>query len=243
MTIEIGIFASVIMGVLGGLLLERFRQHFEAVEAQKHLASADSRALAMPRTDRQQATLSRSPTAQLQQVTDARFSQRRLITDNEEQILQALEVIIHDLDLDWRVMAQVNLAEVVDSTDPAALAAIDDQRVALLVVSAAQMPLAAVEYQPLGQIRDDGTLRAAIKREALRRADIEYIEIRSNDTPEMLRDQVRRLAARLTAAGNMQPIITPMPVVSMPATVGEAPDQPQAAVRKPRGKPASGVKP
>jgi hypothetical protein len=238
-TIEITIFAAVLLGVLGGLLLERFRTYFEAVEEQKHVASGGERALARPRVDRQLPALPRSPTVQLQQVTDARFSQRRLINNNEEQIFQALEVIIHDLDLDWRVMAQVNLAEVVESSDPDALAAIGDQRVALLVVSAAQMPLAAVEYQAMGQVRDEGTLRSAIKREALRRADIEHIEIRSNDTPEILRDQVRRLAARVAAVTGVQPILSAGPIV---APGGNAP-APQATPRKPKGRPASGMKP
>lgn len=238
MTIEIVIFAAVLIGVMGGLGLERFRVYFEAVEDQKHVATGGALALSRQRNDAQLPALTRSPTSQLQQVTDARFAPRRLISNNEEQIFHALEVIIHDLDLDWRVMAQVNLAEIVDSTDPDALLAIGDQRVAMLIVSSAQMPLAAVEYQALGQVRDEGTLRAAIRREALRRADIDYIEIRSNDTPEMLRDQIRRLAARLTAVGSMQPIITPAAAAGLP----EPPPR-QAAARKPRGKPALGTKP
>lgn len=214
MAVEIFIFAAVLFGVLGGLMLERFRSLHEDAAAQEHPGNG-ALALAKPGSAGQLPALYRSPTAALQHVTDSRFSARRLITTNEEQIFDALESIVRELDLDWRVMAQVNLADIVESADPEALAAIGDQRVALLIVSAAQMPLAAVEYQGLGQVRDESTLRAAIRREALRRADVDYIEVRSNDTPDVLREQVRRLAARVTAVGAVQPIISaaPRPVV------------------------------
>lgn len=232
MAVEIFIFAAVLFGVLGGLMLERFRAlHEDAVTNEKGVGTA--LALGEPGSAGQLPALYRSPTAALQQVTDSRFSARRLINSNEEQIFDALESIVRELDLDWRVMAQVNLADIVESTDPEALAAIGDQRVALLIVSAAQMPLAAVEYQGMGMIRDESTLRAAIRREALRRADVDYIEVRSSDTPDILREQVRRLATRITAMGRAQPIIT------APAKPTNA--RKTAAARKPRAKPATGA--
>lgn len=233
MAVEIFIFAAVLFGVLGGLMLERFRVLHEEAAAGEH-GGGRALALVKPGGGGQLPVLFRSPTAALQQVTDSRFSARRLIDSNEEQIFDALESIVRELDLDWRVMAQVNLADIVESADPDALAAIGDQRVALLIVSAAQMPLAAVEYQGLGQVRDESTLRAAIRREALRRADVEYIEVRSNDTPDILREQVRRLAARVTAVGSIKPIIA---ASVKPAPAGKPAARP-ATARKPRAKPA-----
>ncbi len=239
MTIEIAIFAAVMLGVIGGLFLEQARVFFETREKAK-AEGGTGLALTTGRGGVQMPTLDRSPTQLLQQVTDARFSQRRLIDSNEEQIFHALEAIIAEQDRDWRVMAQVNLADIVDSADPQAVAAIGDQRVAMLIVSAAQMPLAAVEYQPLGQIRDDSTLRAAIRREALRRADVDYIEVRANDTPDVLREQLRRLAARVEAMGNAPPIIAaatealPMP---RDAAIKPANKVPRKAAAKAKSKP------
>jgi len=166
--------------------------------------------------------------AQLRLVSDARFETKRLLSDSEARVLEALEMILGDLGKDWRVMAQVNLAEIVASSDLAAISAIDDQRVDLLIVSADQMPIAAVEYQALGQIREDDTVRDAVKREALRRAGIAYIEVRANDTPGSLRADIGRLVLLHAQPPLAQP---PRPVVD---AAGAATADLAAAVTKPR---------
>jgi hypothetical protein len=68
--------------------------------------------------------------------------------------------------------------------------------VALLIVGADRTPVAAAEYQPMGQIRSEDAVRDAEKREALRRASIPYIEVRATDQPGDLRADLATLAAR-----------------------------------------------
>jgi hypothetical protein len=109
------------------------------------------------------------------------------------------------------------LGDVVAASDAHADAAIADQRIELLIVADDQLPQAAVEYQPLGQVRDNDAVRDAVKREALRRAGIAYFEVRANDAPELLQADLTGLSRR-----------------SAPLAVA-APVRP---ARKPRAKPA-----
>lgn len=216
MTIELVIFGSVILGVLGGLFLERMRPRLDGLSmpsgSNLRLAGpgrTTGLALAAPRQD---------SAGQLRVVADARFAPKPLMSDNGARLLDDVETIIADLGTEWRVMAQVSLAEIVASSDAAAVSALDAHYVDLLIVAADRMPVAVVEYQALGQVRDDDAVRAAVKREALRRAGIVYFEVRSQDVPGELRDHLAAVAARY------------------------ATDAPVRA-RKPRGKPASGVNP
>lgn len=260
MTIEFVIFGAVVFGIAAGLLLERMRSRMDMVPQ-----PATGLQLAPPASFAPQALATpRVPAwfdgaAQLRLVSDARFASKRLLSDSETRVLEALETIIADMGQDWRVMAQVNLAEVVTSSDLAANSAIDDQRVDLLIVSPQQMPIAVVEYQALGQVREDDAIRDAVKREALRRAGIAYVEVRASDTPGSLRADIARLVGQQRAVpvapAPGEPAPAPQPEIVAEITAAPVPDpraEPvssparkprQAAPRKPRGKPAEGVNP
>ena len=220
LTIEMVIFAAVLIGVLAGMFLEKFRVRTELAEQGSNalqLAGPGGAGTALVPGHRAPAAM--TGTAQLRVVTDARFTSQRLLAENIQRVLEALEIIIAELGQDWRVMPQVHLTEFIGSPDKASEAAVRDHRIDLLIVSAQQMPVAAVEYQALGQIHDDAAINDAVKREALRRADVPYIEVRTADTPDMLREQLRRLVAIQAVTG--------------------APASPRPAARKPGGRPAS----
>lgn len=191
MTAELIVFAVALFGVMGGLMLERMRVRIDGP------AAAGGNVLALPSRGRWSlaAPAKVEGNRELRLVNDARFVQRRLLSDNLEQVIIALDRMIGELELDWRVLARVELTEIIDVSDADTRAAISGQCVDLLIVSGTLMPLAAVEYQALGQIREDNVIRAAIKREALRRADIGYIEVRADTSPEALFRMVQRLAA------------------------------------------------
>jgi len=180
---------------MGGLFLERMRVRIDGPAV-----AADLPTLPTLPTWRRQAMAAPAPSGgrELRLVNDARFVQRRLLSDNLEQVIIALDRMIGELDLDWRVLARVELTEIIDVSDTETRAAIGGQCVDLLIISGTLMPLAAVEYQALGQIREDNVVRAAIKREALRRADIGYIEVRADTSPEDLFRMVQRLAAGIS---------------------------------------------
>jgi Protein of unknown function (DUF2726) len=226
--VEVIIFLAVLLGLGAGLILEKFRSQIDAADQRKldltvpALTFGRKRVPAVPKNE----GLDR-----LRQVSEARFLTKRLMSDNEAVVLVELEAIIADLSEPWRVMPQVALTQIVGSNSDEATAAIEGQHLALLVVGGDRTPIAAVEYQPLGQIRSEDAVRDAVKREALRRSGIPYIEVRASDQPGDLRADVAALAARLAARGALAELSAEVqPAVTKPP-------------RKPRGRPASGVKP
>jgi hypothetical protein len=91
------------------------------------------------------------PAEQLRLVMGAEFNKRRLLSRSEAQVLYAAERAINTAaDLNWRVMAQVSLGEVLACPDARAYSAINSKRVDLLVVSRRGDPIAAIEYQGHG---------------------------------------------------------------------------------------------
>jgi TPR repeat protein len=120
------------------------------------------------------------PAEQLRFVMAARFEKRRLLSRSEAQVLYAAERAVNAADRGWRVMAQVSLGEVLSSPDARAYSAINSKRVDLLIVSRSGDPIAAIEYQGQGHYQGTAAARDAVKKEALRKAGVRYIEV----TPE-----------------------------------------------------------
>ncbi len=73
---------------------------------------------------------------------------------------------------------------------------INAKRVDMLIVDREYWPVAAVEYQGSGHHLGNAAQRDAIKREALRKAGIDFLEVCEGDTAAMLRDRLRHLAER-----------------------------------------------
>ena len=71
---------------------------------------------------------------------------------------------------------------------------------ALLIVSSAGEPLAAIEYQGSGHYQGTAPARDAVKKEALRRAGVRYIEV----TPDHGAEDVAREIERLDVAMKQQ---------------------------------------
>jgi hypothetical protein len=95
-------------------------------------------------------------------------------------------------------MAQVSLGEILRCEDKAAYACIISRRVDLVIVADACTPLDAIEYQGGGHFKGAHATAArdAVKKEALRRAGIGYVEVVAGDTPAELRRVVERLVAK-----------------------------------------------
>ena len=131
---------------------------------------------------------------QLRCVMAARFDKRPLLNKSERRILAAAERAARDLGQGWRVMAQVCLGEVLASPDEAAYRAINSKRVDLLIIGRDSAPLAAIEYQGGGHHQGTAAARDAVKKEALRRAGIDYIEIKAGDRTADLNWAIAKLA-------------------------------------------------
>ena len=135
-----------------------------------------------------------NPVEQLRVVMRADFEKRRLLSKSEARVLYAAEEAIKKTKLSWRVMAQVSLGEVLSSGDSDAYAAINSKRVDILIVSGSGMPVAAIEYQGSGHYQGSAAARDAVKKEALRKAGVRYIEVTPEHRFDELIDQVLRIA-------------------------------------------------
>lgn len=133
---------------------------------------------------------------QLRVVMEADFQSRALLNAGERRLLAHLDRILIEEAPGWRAMGQVALGEILASEDRDAYAAINAKRVDLLIVDAECRPLHAVEFQGKGHHQGSAAARDAVKKEALRRAGIGYVEVVSGDTPAHVRDMVRRLVGR-----------------------------------------------
>jgi hypothetical protein len=136
---------------------------------------------------------------QLRLVMQASFDKKRLMSKDEARVFMLIERAVKTRDLSWRVMAQVSLGEIIRSTNPKAHAAINSKRVDILLISRDGVPLAAVEYQGSGHYLGTAAARDAVKREALRRAGVAFIEIDPSHEPADIDREVQRLADRIAA--------------------------------------------
>lgn len=137
--------------------------------------------------------------AMLRIVAQARFTARPVLNQSEARVFAALEAECARQAYGWRVLAQVNLGEILASPDPAAFRAINSKRVDMLIVDRAGMPVQAVEYQGSGHHLGPAAVRDAVKKEALRRAGIGYAEIMAGDGRDDVAMLVRKLAERHAA--------------------------------------------
>ena len=131
--------------------------------------------------------------SQLQTVMAAEFACQKIMSATEAKVFYAPRDAIQKCGLDWLVMVQVCLGEVLKSDDDAAHRAINCKRVDLLVVSSRGWPLLAIEYQGEGHYQGEAAARDAIKKEALRRAGVSYLEA----TPDHGKADIEREIVRL----------------------------------------------
>lgn len=138
---------------------------------------------------------SRAPDAadQLRTVMAGQFKPKRLLNRGESRVLAALEPIVAELAPGWRVMAQVSLGEVLDADSVEAFNTINAKRVDFLLVDEQLQPRSAVEYQGQGHHQGPAAARDAVKREALRRAGIGFVEVTADDTPAELKRAVAKM--------------------------------------------------
>jgi hypothetical protein len=123
----------------------------------------------------------------------ADFKPQRLLNKSEARLFSAIDKWVIELRPRWQVMAQVSLGEILKCEDKAAYACINSKRVDLLIVDDECRPMHAIEYQGNGHHQGTAAARDAVKKEALRQADIGYHEVKAGDTPAELRRLIEKL--------------------------------------------------
>lgn len=182
------VFALVLGGVAAGIGLERLLPRSGRRQTRKGRRSQPWQAPSVP-----QISIA-DPAEQLRVVAAAEFTKQTLLNKQEAKVLRAAECAVAESGVDWRVMAQVSLGEILRTQNPRAFAAINSKRVDLLLVSRFGLPVAAIEYQGSGHYQSSAALRDAVKKEALRKAGVEYIEIMGKHTADDVRREIGRLA-------------------------------------------------
>lgn len=195
MSPEIVAFAIVfLIGVFAGVQLEKAsarerRARWRRKNARGEVVSFQPRHDAVPLVD---------AADQLRTVMKADFKPQRLLNKSETRLFKAIDKMVLEARPGWQVMAQVSLGEILKCEDKAAYACINSKRVDLLIVDDECKPLHAIEYQGGGHFKGAHATAArdAVKKEALRRAGIGYVEVVAGDTPAELRRVVERLVQR-----------------------------------------------
>jgi hypothetical protein len=139
---------------------------------------------------------------QLRIVMKAEFKPQRLLNKSEARLFRAIDKMVLGMRPDWQVMAQVSLGEILRSEDKDAYACINAKRVDLLIVDEECRPLHAIEYQGGGHFKGAHATAArdAVKKEALRRAGIGYVEVVGGEMgPVELRQIVEKLVQKAAA--------------------------------------------
>ncbi len=135
-------------------------------------------------------------TDQLDKVMAASFKSRPLLNKPEATVFRALDKAVTERNPAWQVMAQVSLGEFLSSPSKPAFLSVNSKRVDFALMDENCCVVHALEYQGTGHHQGNAAARDAVKREALRRADIGYHEIvAGHTTPKELRALVEKLVS------------------------------------------------
>jgi Protein of unknown function (DUF2726) len=128
---------------------------------------------------------------QLNAVMAASFERRKLLNVSEHKVFKIVERDIWSARRGYRIFAQTSLGEILRSPDEEAFRSINSKRVDILIVDPDSWPVLAVEYQGSGHYQGTAAARDAVKKEALRKAGVRYVEVSENDDPAQIRARVR----------------------------------------------------
>lgn len=197
--------AVLFVGAIFGMLVEQIVTKQRRAEWRRRNAGRwqkKKRGSAVPSERVKSADSLAAAADQLRMVMSASFAPQPLLNRSEARVFVSLSKIVDEVAPGWRVMAQVSLGEVLRSKDEEAYRCINSKRVDLLLIDGDCRPLHAIEYQGQAHHQGSAAARDAVKKEALRRAGIGYVEVVPGDTPAELRRLVARLVGRANAPVN-----------------------------------------
>jgi hypothetical protein len=179
------------------MALQRFISRRRAREWRKRNSPAAQNNVEQLRPRPAEHPSARDAVDQLRIVMNADFAARPLLNQSEARVFEALSEIVLRVRPEWRVMAQVSLGEILRSKDSHAFRCINAKRLDFLLVDQLCLPQLAIEYQGGGHYQGTAAARDAVKKEALRRAGIGYLEVvEGKTTPTELRQLVEGLISK-----------------------------------------------
>lgn len=143
---------------------------------------------------------------QLKAIMSATFQKRKVMNASEYKVFVVVESEIAAAKKGHRVFAQTSMGQILESRSSDAFRSINAKRLDILVVDRGGWPVFAVEYQGPGHYQGTAAARDAIKKEALRRAGVGYLEVTSDDSEEHLRTRIREYLGIVTPSDPVVPL-------------------------------------
>jgi hypothetical protein len=137
---------------------------------------------------------------QLRLVTAAQFHKQAVLNREEYGVFRTIEAHLASAHRGYRVNAQMSLGEIISSPDEKAYRCINAKRADMVVFDRSGFAVAAVEYQGGLHHQGDAAVRDAVKKEALRRAGVEFVEFFQHNDDAEIRRQISAAIARVAAA-------------------------------------------
>ena len=162
------------------------------------------------------------PVRQLHAVEAATFQKQRVLGRSEYRVFKIIEDEVATIGKGHRVFAQTSLGEILKSSDQNAFHSINSKRADILVIDGGGWPVLAVEYQGQGHYQKAAATRDAVKKEALRKAGVRYLEVYPADSNDDIRSRVRGQLGRETAPP-MDSGLTPPPPSPPPPSLSASP--------------------
>ncbi len=131
------------------------------------------------------------PAQQLHFVMAASFEKQKVLNRDEYRIFRIVEHEVRAARKGHRVLAQINLGEILRTRVSNAFRSINSKRVDIIVIDWAGFPILAIEHLGKGHFQGKAAARDAVKKEALRKAGVRYLEFGNADRDEQIRFRVR----------------------------------------------------
>jgi len=128
---------------------------------------------------------------QLDAVMAAPFEKQRVLSPAEYRVFRIIENELSTAQRGYRIFGQTSLGEILRSPCPNAFSSINSKRADILVIDPYGWPVLVVEYQGSGHYQGTAAARDAIKKEALRKAGVRYLEVGESDSDNQIRSRVR----------------------------------------------------
>lgn len=152
------------------------------------------------------------PNKQFEYISRVEFEPLPLLNKSEYRVLLHLEAAVKEVQSGFRVMAQTNMGEIIRpkrnsaaSRDlDGAFASINSKRLDFVVINQRGFPVLAVEYHGRGHFHAKTFMRDAVKREVLRKSNIQFLEISADFERDELLDTFRQRLRGLTDDGRVQ---------------------------------------
>lgn len=127
---------------------------------------------------------------QLRFVQASDFKPKKVMTLAEYKVFKTVEDQVATMKGGYRVFAQTSLGEIMSCDDRRGFGSINSKRADVVVIGPNGEAKLVVEYQGAGHFQGDAAARDAVKKEALRKAGVAYLEVTGQDSHDEIKLRV-----------------------------------------------------